>query len=109
MRAFGVVPSFAAVLAEIEGIAEAYVFGSWAARATGRDGIRPVGDVDVLILGTPDRDRLYEAIHDLEDRLGRPVQVTIRDTGWLADGEGSFHDTVTSRPMVAIPLSSSSA
>jgi hypothetical protein len=68
-----------------------------------------VGDVDVLILGTPNRDRLYEAIHDLEDRLGRPVQVTIRDTGWLADGEGSFHDTVTSRPMVPIPLPPSSA
>jgi hypothetical protein len=32
------------------------------------------------------------------------VQITIRDADWLSTGDGSFHATVVSRPMVAIPL-----
>jgi len=88
----------------IGGIASAFVYGSWAARFVGREGQRPVGDIDLLVLGEPDRDRLYGAIQGVEARLGRPVQVTIRETDWLATGEGSFHDTVASGPMVQIQL-----
>jgi hypothetical protein len=56
------------------------------------------------VLGGPGRDRLYEALHGVEHRLGRPVHVTIRASDWLTSGTGSFHDTVASRPMVPIPL-----
>lgn len=107
VRAFGVVPLLAEALGPIDGIDEAYVFGSWAARASGEEGMRPVGDIDVLVLGTPDRDGLYASAHDAEERLGRPVQITVRDAGWLSQGDGSFHDTVTTRPMVRIPLRAS--
>ena len=37
-------------------------YGSWAARHEGQPGQRPVGDIDVLILGEPDRDQLYTAL-----------------------------------------------
>lgn len=104
VRSFGVVPTLAAVLAAIDGIAAAYVFGSWATRFLGVEGNRPVGDLDVLVLGEPDRDRLYEAAHHLEARLGRPVQVTVRDADWLTAGSGSFHDAVTTQPLIPIPL-----
>lgn len=103
-RAFGVPAVLAEVLGSIQGIAEAYVYGSWAARHEGRNGPRPVGDIDVLILGDPDRDQLYTALSDAETRLGRPVQATIREPGWLESGTGSFHDTLASRPMVRIAL-----
>jgi hypothetical protein len=66
-----------------------------------------VGDIDVLVLGDPDRDALYEAAGRAERRLGRPVQVTVRDASWLESGSGSFHDTVTSRPMLELALPSS--
>ena len=49
-----------------------------------------VGDIDVLVLGTPDRDQLYEAVASAENHLGRQVQATIRDAGWLSSGSGFF-------------------
>lgn len=103
-KAFGVPAALAQALSGVEGIAEAYVYGSWASRHAGEEGKRPVGDIDVLVLGHPDRDALYSALQHAEQRLGRPVQVTVRFADWLTRGEGSFHDTVTSRPMVPIPL-----
>jgi len=63
-----------------------------------------VGDIDVLILGDPDRDQLYPALSDAEERLGRPVQATIRDVNWLETGSGAFHDIVTCRPLFRLPL-----
>jgi predicted nucleotidyltransferase len=103
-RAFGVPAVLAEAIGSVEGVDRAFIFGSWADRFSGRDGRRPVEDIDVLVLGKPDRDRLYKALHGAEHRLGRPVQVTIRASDWLASGTGSFHDTVAGRPMVPIPL-----
>jgi DNA-binding transcriptional ArsR family regulator len=37
-------------------------------------------------------------------RLGRPVQATICDRAWLEPGTGAFHDTITSRPLLRLPL-----
>jgi hypothetical protein len=104
VKAFGVPWVLGRVLAEIEGIAAAYVYGSWAARFSGQDGDRPVGDIDLLILGQPDRDQVYAAASTGEHRLGRTVQVTIRGADWLREGSGTFHDTVVSRPLIAVPL-----
>ncbi len=102
VRAFGPPWVLRDVLDQIEGIAAAYVFGSWAARFTGNDGPRPVGDLDVLILGDPDREPVYAAAAVAEQRLGRPVEISIRPADWLQQGTGSFHDTVTSRPLVLV-------
>jgi DNA-binding transcriptional ArsR family regulator len=103
-RAFGVPAVLADELLGVQGISSALVFGSWAARHAGQRGVRPVGDIDVLVLGDPGRDELYDAANRAERRLGRPVQVTIRDASWLESGLGSFHDTVTSRPMLKLAL-----
>ena len=101
-RAFGVPAVLAEALRDVNGITAAYIYGSWAARHEGQPGQRPVGDIDVLILGEPDRDRLYAALSTAEQRLARPVQATIRDRDWLESGSGAFHDTVTSRPLVRL-------
>lgn len=106
-RAFGVPAVLAEALKPVKGIAAAYIYGSWAARHEGQTGQRPVGDVDVLILGEPDRDQLYDALSPAETRLGRPVQATIRDPAWLESGTGAFHDTVIRRPMLRLALSHS--
>lgn len=103
-RAFGVPDVLAHAVRGVEGIDEAYIFGSWAARHAGERGARPVGDIDLLVLGAVDRDVLYEAVHVAERRLGREIQVTVREPGWLEQGSGSFHDTVMSRPMLGLDL-----
>lgn len=103
-RAFGVPAVLADALRSVTGVEEAYVYGSWAARHAGERGQRPVGDLDVLVLGEPDRDKLYAALGEVEKRLGRPIQATIRQPGWLQSGSGSFHQTVTSRPVLRLEL-----
>jgi DNA-binding transcriptional ArsR family regulator len=103
-RAFGAPAVLASALAAVSGITGAYIYGSWAARHAGQAGQRPVGDIDVLILGEPDRDQLYSALSAAEGRLGRPVQATIRDGNWLTMGTGSFHDTIASRPMLRLAV-----
>ena len=103
-RAFGVPAVLAEALRDVGGITAAYIYGSWAARHAGQDGQRPVGDIDVLILGEPDRDHLYAALGTAEQRLARPVQATIRDSAWLESGSGSFHDTITSRPLLELAV-----
>jgi len=103
-RAFGVPAVLADAMRSVAGIASAFVYGSWAAGFLGSEGQRPVEDIDVLVLGHPDRDLLYAGVERVEARLGRPVNLTIRDSDWLEAGEGSFHDTVMSRPLVPIPL-----
>ena len=105
-RAFGVPAVLADALRPVGGIDEAYIYGSWAARHAGESGRRPVGDIDVLVLGTPDRDQLYQALGAAESKLGRQVQATVRDTGWLTSGSGSFHESVTSRPLLRLELGS---
>lgn len=104
VRAFGPPAVLGRALATIAGVRAAYLFGSWAARFEGLDGTRPVGDLDVLILGDPDRNAVFEAASRASAPLGREVQVTIRDADWLVAGEGSFHDTVCSRPLVPITI-----
>lgn len=103
-RAFGVPAVVADALRPVKGIDSAYLFGSWAARHAGEVGSRPVGDIDVLLLGAPDRHGLYNALHGAEARLGREIQATVREPGWLEDGSGSFHATVTSRPILRLEL-----
>lgn len=81
---------------------EAHIFGSWAASWHGEDPGRPVGDIDLLVLGDGDRDALYRACHDVGTAVGREIQVQIRPADWLRNGSGSFHDTLLSRPMVQV-------
>jgi predicted nucleotidyltransferase len=91
-------------LHDVSGVAAVYIYGSWAARHEGQTGQRPVGDIDVLVLGEPDREQLYAALSAAEERLARPVQATIRNRAWLESGSGAFHDTVTSRPMLKLSV-----
>lgn len=109
VRAFGVPAVLGAAIERVGGVMEAFVFGSWSERYLGHEGERPVEDIDLLVLGEPDRDVLYAQVGAASERLGRPVQVTIREADWLKAGEGSFHDTVMARPMVPIGVGGESA
>ncbi|MBO0801531.1 MAG: hypothetical protein J2P25_00430 [Nocardiopsaceae bacterium] len=103
-RAFGVPAVLADALEDVTGISAAYIYGSWAARHAGQPGQRPVGDIDVLVLGDPERDQLYEALDSAEQQLGRSVEATIRNADWLETGTGAFHDTVAKRPLLMLDL-----
>jgi predicted nucleotidyltransferase len=59
-------------LKKIEGIEEAYLYGSFASNQ--QDG---ASDIDVLVIGTPRDEVLAEAVRKIERQLGREVSYTI--------------------------------
>jgi hypothetical protein len=83
-----------------------FIYGSWAARYAGEQGSAP-HDVDVLLIGEPDRDAVYEATRRAEERLGREVNVTIRDAKQWKTAEDGFTRQLRSSPLVEIPLGGS--
>lgn len=77
------------------------MFGSWAARYLGQPGRAP-NDIDVLVIGSPDRDAVDDAADRAERRIGLPVQATVRTRAqWDAERE-SFIKEVRSRPLVLV-------
>jgi predicted nucleotidyltransferase len=103
LRSFGPRQVLVEELADVPGVEKAYLFGSWAARYAGQEG-RPPADIDVLVIGTPDRDALDDAAQRAETRLDREVNVTIRSADWWRSGGDGFHSEVTKRPLVEIPV-----
>lgn len=103
LRAFGPAYVLAEQVLPLAGITEAYVFGSWAARYAGEAG-RPPVDIDLLVIGEPDRDALEDAVERAEQKLAREVNVTVRTPQWWADGDDAFHRDVSAKPKVALPL-----
>jgi predicted nucleotidyltransferase len=101
LRAFGPRQVVAEALTGLAGIQEAYIFGSWAARYTGHAGRAPA-DIDVLVIGAPDRDDLDDAAQRATTRLAREVNITLRSPTWWRDGDDGFHKEITNRPLVPI-------
>lgn len=79
---YGPLPVLTDLLSGVEGVGQAYIYGSWAARYLGEPGPVPQ-DVDVLAVGTASDDDLYEAARQAEVRLGREVNISgvARSTG----------------------------
>src|SRR5713226_10028703 len=85
LRSFGPRQVVAEELAEVVGIESAFLFGSWAARYAGQRGRAPA-DIDVLVIGDPDRDEVDDAAQRAGVRLAREVNVTIRSRQWWREG-----------------------
>lgn len=62
------------LLAGSAGVSAAFICGSWAARYGGEPGPVP-HDIDVLVVGTVDRDDLEEIARAAQEKLGRPVDI----------------------------------
>jgi predicted nucleotidyltransferase len=104
LMSFGPPLVVAEEFADLAGVEQVLIFGSWAARYIGEPGPAP-NDVDVLLVGSPDRDEAYEAARRAEDRLGREVNVTIRSRRQWQHGEDAFTQQLRSSPLLHISLS----
>lgn len=101
---FGPLPLLAEALSGLPGVREAYIYGSWAARYGGEPG-PPPGDVDVLVVGSPDPDALFDLAESLTRRLGREVNVhRISPESWAADTADPFLTSVRERPLASLNL-----
>ncbi|MGL5861425.1 MAG: MarR family transcriptional regulator [Phycicoccus sp.] len=85
----------------LDGVERVVIYGSWARRYRGASGREP-GDVDVMVIGAPDREQVYEAAERAEQRLGLPVNTTVRSAAaWRDDGDALV---LTAKPDAVVVL-----
>ncbi|WP_020579810.1 winged helix-turn-helix domain-containing protein [Actinopolymorpha alba] len=105
---YGPLPVMTELLAGVEGVDEAFIYGSWAARHAGEPGPVPA-DLDVLVIGTADLDDLDTLERQARDRLGFDVHIhrTSREA-WDGPAGDPFLSHVRDRPLIQLDLSRSS-
>lgn len=103
LKAYGPATVIGPVLAPLDGIDDAYVYGSWAARYLGEPGEDPA-DIDVLVVGRPRRMELSRVARELTPRFGREVNfVSVSASEWTSAATGFLRD-VKRGPLVQIDL-----
>lgn len=83
----------------VDGLDAAAIFGSWAARYHGVPG-PPPNDLDLLVIGQPDRTQLYEAADRAERRLDLPVNPTVRSRRRWSAAADPLVRQIQSSPLV---------
>jgi predicted nucleotidyltransferase len=71
-KTIGTAPLLAETLQHIDGIQEAYLYGSFA-----RNQQDVASDIDVIVIGNPKGTILAEVIRSLEHQLGREINYTV--------------------------------
>ena len=105
LTAFGPAALIGPALREVPGIEHAFLFGSWAARYAGVPGSEPA-DIDVLLVGSPDRTAVYRVARELAPLLGREVNPIIVSRERWDDAEEGFIREVKSAPLLELDLDS---
>ena len=99
--AFGPHLVLAEEFADIAGIESLLIYGSWAARYHGTAG-PPPHDVDLLVVGRPDRSDVYDAAARASDRIGYPVHPTIRSPKQWREAADALTQQIMASPTVAV-------
>ena len=85
-------------LASVE---QVLIFGSWAARYHEKAG-PPPRDIDVLVVGAPSRDAVYDAADRSERRLAMPVNPVIRNLDAWHDVSDPLLQQIKTAPVVTV-------
>ena len=100
---YGPLPVLIRSLSGLDGVEQAFIYGSWAARYNGEPGPVPA-DVDVLAIGNVDPDELDERSRQAEAVLRREVNIRrLRPATW-ANRDDPFVTTVRANPLVELHL-----
>jgi hypothetical protein len=91
------------LLAGLNGLKSAFLYGSWAARLSGLPGPDPQ-DIDVLLVGSPDRQLTLKVAEQASTKLGREVNFQIQSPEIWANGSDPFVKTVQSKPLVELSV-----
>lgn len=98
--ATGPVALLAEELSELHGVEAAFIYGSFAARMQGVEGAAPQ-DIDLMVVGEPDAEAVYDACERVERMVGRSINPTILTAGELSRRSG-FLDNVRANPVVSV-------
>lgn len=104
VQTVGVLGQLGNALAKVDGVEEAYIFGSWAARYTGEPG-PPPRDIDVAVIGNAALRTVRRACRAVEDDLRVEVNPVVIDRGsWEAKKAEPFIAQIKSQALVPIRL-----
>jgi predicted nucleotidyltransferase len=87
--------------AKLDGAEQVLIFGSWAARYLQRPG-PPPHDLDVLVVGRPTRESVYDAADRAQQRLAMPVNPVIRATEAWREAADPLIQQIQSGPFVTV-------
>ena len=100
-KAFGPLPVIRERLKGLPGVDAALIYGSWASRYAGERGEAP-GDIDLLILGKPDRHKLARLCREAGEELGLEVNPTVLSTeDWKSNATG-FIRSIKEQPLIPL-------
>jgi hypothetical protein len=91
-------------LTDIPDIEQAFIGGSWAARYHGQAGAFP-HDVDVIVVGKPNRDDVTEAVIEALRAVGHDGQVIFRSPTAWREAKDTFTRTAKDSPLVELTIS----
>jgi DNA-binding transcriptional ArsR family regulator len=101
LKAAGPAVLLSDALADVPGIREGHVFGSWARRYHGEPGLSPA-DVDVVVVGDADPDAVDAVCIEVGRRLGLEVNaVVLSDAEWEGRASG-FLRQLREGPLVQV-------
>jgi predicted nucleotidyltransferase len=100
-KAFGPVSVLRSLLEDVPGIHEAHIFGSWARRYLGEEG-SAARDIDLVVVGSPDLDRVYAACQAAEVQLSAEVDVTVLSREEWEGADTGFVATIRAEPRVTV-------
>lgn len=99
--AFGPRAVIAEEFADVDEVKQLLIFGSWAARYSGEPG-PPPGDVDVLAVGEPNRDDIFDAAERSAHRLGREVNAVVVSAQRWSSSDEPFLQEIRRRPILPL-------
>lgn len=101
LLSWGPLQVIAQEFASLEGAEQVLIFGSWAARYHQQHG-PPPHDLDVLVVGKPARQAVYDAADQAQQRLAIPVNPVIRTVDAWRLGEDPLVQQIQSNPLVSV-------
>jgi predicted nucleotidyltransferase len=86
---------------KLDGAERVLIFGSWAARYLEQPG-PPPHDLDVLVVGGPHREDVYDTADQAQKRLGMPVNPVIRTGDAWRTATDPLVRQIQSAPLVPV-------
>ena len=101
LKALGPANLIGPAVAELSNVDNAFLIGSWAARYLGQAG-PPPGDVDLLLIGSPEWGAVSRMARELSSILGQEVNPTILSPEQWADETDGFVRQVRREPRLEL-------
>jgi predicted nucleotidyltransferase len=102
-RAYGPPALIRNALTQLGGVDKALIYGSWAARYQNQPG-PPPNDLDVLVVGNPQRRALARTTRELSEELGLEVDPHVVSLADYEEGTTGFLRTIKQGPVIELDL-----